>query len=232
MPIRLISYNIHSGIGTDRRKDYARINEFLQQMEADIVLLQEMNAGFHDSEVEDVRTICGGRFKHFLAGKTIQRSTGWYGNAILSRFPIADHNIVDISLPDRQPRNIMEVFFETPEGRLHVLNTHKGLRSSERKSQLKRLHELLVKQSNVPMVVAGDINEWHTSSRALQDLNATLSAIHVGATFPTRFPVLHLDRVWCRPKDLVIEARAIKTPSTKIMSDHYPVLITIDLVKA
>lgn len=231
MSLKLVTYNIHSGIGTDKRKDYRRINNFLENIEADIVLLQEVRID-NTGGFEDVKQICGTRFKHFLPGKTIEKSSGWYGNAILSRFPITNHKIVDISQPGRQPRCIIEAFIDTPDGRLHVLNTHKGLRSSERKSQLKRLHSLLVKCRGIPMVVGGDINEWHTSSKALKDLNSTLTPIPVGATFPTRFPIFPLDRIWCRPEHVVKEAQVIKTKETKIMSDHFPVSVTIDLLKA
>ena len=40
---RIITYNIHSGVGRDKKHDYKRIGQFLANSGADVVLLQEMD---------------------------------------------------------------------------------------------------------------------------------------------------------------------------------------------
>src|SRR5690606_1702237 len=122
---------------------------------------------------------------HFVdsaTAPTIMQGALWYGNAILSRYPITEKVITDVSHVGREPRNILEAFLSTPGGDLHVVTTHKGLRSVERRGQIKRLHDLLVRDRQVPLVVGGDINEWHSSPRALRELNRTLHPCPVGAT--------------------------------------------------
>ena len=42
MELTLVSYNIHSGIGTDGRFDHARVGEVLQEVYPDIIALQEV----------------------------------------------------------------------------------------------------------------------------------------------------------------------------------------------
>ena len=42
MELTLVSYNIHSGIGTDGRFDLHRVGEVLREIDADIIALQEV----------------------------------------------------------------------------------------------------------------------------------------------------------------------------------------------
>jgi endonuclease/exonuclease/phosphatase family metal-dependent hydrolase len=41
---KVASYNIHKGVGTDRKRDPARILRVLQEVDADIVCLQEVRS--------------------------------------------------------------------------------------------------------------------------------------------------------------------------------------------
>lgn len=231
MSIRILSYNIHGGTGIDRIHDYVRINQFFEKQDIDIALLQEVNTRPAERSTEqDIANLCGDRFKTFIPGISVQSDDGWYGNAILSRFPCRTHEIIDISYPGREPRNIMEAVLETDQGPLRVLNTHKGLKHRERISQLKMLHKMLDRYPDLPLFLGGDLNIWHTSVRSLQDINETLYSVKTGGTFPTWFfwPILQLDRVWCRPDHLIKHAETLHTPETKIYSDHYPILIELD----
>ena len=40
--LKLVSYNIHSGIGTDGRFDLHRVEEVLREVDADLIALQEV----------------------------------------------------------------------------------------------------------------------------------------------------------------------------------------------
>lgn len=228
--MRILTYNIHGAIGTDGRRDYARISRLLSEHEVDIALIQEMDtrpkrkfAGV------DISVLAGERFPFIAEGPTISTSLGWYGNAILSRYPLKNTTIIDVSHAGREPRNILETFAHTPEGVLHILNTHKGLKSVERGFQLRKLGELLARKSDVPLIVGGDLNEWHSASVALRKLEEYLSPLKCGATFPTRFPIFSLDRMWCRPQGLLKSASVLKTKETRIFSDHYPLIAELDL---
>ncbi|HSF13170.1 MAG TPA: endonuclease/exonuclease/phosphatase family protein, partial [Erythrobacter sp.] len=44
--IKVASYNIHKGIGTDRQRDPARILKVLAEVDADVVCLQEADLRF------------------------------------------------------------------------------------------------------------------------------------------------------------------------------------------
>ncbi len=110
-----------------------------------------------------------------------------------------------------------------------MLNTHKGLKRIERREQIRKLGLHLQQASAIPIVVGGDFNEWQLFSPHLRKLNEVLTPHPVGATFPTGWPLLRLDRFWSRPGDLVQSARVLKTPETRVYSDHYPIEMNISL---
>lgn len=227
--MRILTYNIHGALGTDRVRDYARIGAFLKKQDVDIILIQELDTRSRQEPTGiEISLLMNDHFKHFVCAPTLTGTNGWYGNALLSKYPIVRPCIIDITAHGREPRNILEAFVETPAGLLHVINTHKGLRASERGYQIKKLNELLARKSEVPLIVGGDINEWHTASGALKALNEALHPIPAGPTFPTRFPVFHLDRLWCRPMNLLRDSKVLKTFETRHFSDHFPLMAEID----
>ncbi|QPG06121.1 endonuclease/exonuclease/phosphatase family protein [Salinimonas marina] len=232
---RIISYNIHSGVGLDKKHDYRRIGNYLAERDADIVLLQEMDTRPADREViKDIRDICAGSVYHLVASPALSEDAGWYGNALLSRFPVTESQTLDVSEDGFQPRNIQIVTVETPDGPLTVINTHKGLQKHERRSQFAQLHEYIaakLEKQPTPLILAGDFNEWQFFTSAFKGLDETLTQHKVGATFPSRFPLFSLDRVWTSSDIRVRRVKRLKNDRTRIMSDHLPVQIDIVLPK-
>lgn len=242
MTLKLVSYNLHSGVGVDGIQDYRRIGKFLQQHNVDIALLQEMDTrpDVRDTD-QDIADLCGDHFESLIPSPALETAHGWYGNAILSRFPALYNHTLDVSQEGFQPRNVQEAILHTHQGSLHVVNTHKGLNRLERRKQIALLDQHLRSghlqsdsaltniSGELPLLVAGDFNEWQLFSRAFQHLNEVLVAHPVGPTFPTRWPLLRLDRVWSRPGTLVRNARVLKTPETRVFSDHYPIVVELAL---
>jgi endonuclease/exonuclease/phosphatase family metal-dependent hydrolase len=230
---RVISYNIHSGVGRDKKQDYKRIGEFLAEQRADIVLLQEMDTRpAHRSVDEDIQDICANNAYQLIASPALFEESGWYGNAVLSRFDVISHNTFKIGEPNRQPRNIQMVELLTDQGPLTVVNTHFGLKRWERRKQLSTLVSHVERQlhaNQIPLLLAGDFNEWQLGSGLFKPLNKLLNQQSFGATFPSTFPLFALDRAWLTSELTVLQARKINNQHTKNLSDHLPVLIDIEL---
>lgn len=230
---RIVTFNIHSGIGRDKKHDYKRIGQFLATSGADVVLLQEMDTRPSErSTAQDVKDICAENTFKLIPSPAIRESDGWYGNAILTRFDVLAHDTLDVSQNGRQPRNVQIVELKTEKTPLTVVNTHKGLKKLERRSQFSLLHEHLssrMKEKQIPLVLAGDFNEWQFFSKAFKALNELLLQQKVGATFPSHFPVFALDRVWVSDDIKVKACRKLKNAKTRILSDHLPVLVDIEL---
>ncbi|MFP2926146.1 endonuclease/exonuclease/phosphatase family protein [Pyxidicoccus sp. 3LG] len=163
MELTLVSYNIHSGIGTDGRFDLSRVGEVLREVGADIVALQEVGdfraKTPREDQPEHLADMLG---LHMAFGPNVVRNGRRYGNAILSRLPIVKSKNYDLSVGRREPRGALRCDLDLGGGsQLHVFSLHLGLRMGERRRQ-----EALLLSADIlreaarkdPLVVCGDFN--------------------------------------------------------------------------
>lgn len=230
---RIITYNIHSGVGTDKKHDYQRIGRFLASSGADIVLLQEMDTRSPLRSVQqDISDISHHGEFTLVPSPTIITDQGWYGNAVLTKLNVCSFETIDISQKRREPRNAQMVTLGHNEQRITVINAHLGLKKWERQAQLSHLQTHLADKVNRlsnPMILAGDFNEWQFFSRAFKGINALLTKVAIGRTFPSAFPLFSLDKIWVS-KDLQI-AQIVKHKNKPISSksDHLAVQIDVEI---
>jgi endonuclease/exonuclease/phosphatase family metal-dependent hydrolase len=233
---RIVSYNIHSGIGRDKVQDYRRIGQFLTETGADIVLLQEMDTRPSERAIErDIEDICAGNAFSLVASPALEEESGWYGNAILTRFKLLHHETLDVSQQGRQPRNAQLAVLQTEKGPLTVVNTHKGLKTGERRNQFALLHDFLadrLRERPSPLVLAGDFNEWQFFTRAFNALNSLLNQQRIGPTFPSQFPLFSLDRVWTSEGIKTVACKKLTNAKARVFSDHLPIQLDIRLPEA
>src|SRR4051812_11157224 len=116
--MRLVSWNIHGGLGNDGRRDLDRIAALLKDMRCDVAALQEVGEPHRtalDGEVADHSSWLARRLGWFVAyGPNLILQGRPYGNAILSRFPIARAHNYDLSVPGREPRGCLRADLELP----------------------------------------------------------------------------------------------------------------------
>src|SRR6185503_13669853 len=94
--LRVASYNIHECVGSDGRRDPGRIAAVLREIDADIIGLQEVYARpGATSESMQMQFLASTLGHHAVAGTTLLRAGGEYGNAILTRRPVLDVRRVD-----------------------------------------------------------------------------------------------------------------------------------------
>ena len=97
---------------------------------------------------------------HAVAGTTLLRKGGEYGNAILTRRPVLDVRRIDLTVYRREPRGAIDVDLDVDGRTVRVLVTHLGLLPGERRKQVRRLLDLLGDHRSDVVVLCGDINEW------------------------------------------------------------------------
>ena len=163
--MRLLSYNIHKGIGgRDRRYRLERIKQAIERENPDVICLQEVDRNVRRSRSDNQPLLLGKYFR--AAGRCFQLNhrlkTGGYGNLVLSRWPVLTRHNISLRQAKRKERGALLVVIDTPEGPLHVANCHLGLAEQERKWQVDRLldHRLFAESAHLPTVVAGDMNDW------------------------------------------------------------------------
>ncbi|MCF1432417.1 EEP domain-containing protein [Agrobacterium vitis] len=240
---RLLTYNIHSCIGTDRRLDPARIAEVVAATEADIVCLQEVDVGRNRTSGIDQADVIAGYLtmqSHFHSALNVAEER--YGDALLTRFPT--RIVQQGMLPSRgEQRGALLVEVSIGKISVNVCVTHFGLRAGERAEQARALLgvEWLgpLLEADAPIVVAADLNAV-PNSKAFKLLTARLadatkanlksdSLSRSKPTFPSRFPFLRLDHVLISGGLNILEARVIDTPLARRASDHLPLLVTMQI---
>jgi endonuclease/exonuclease/phosphatase family metal-dependent hydrolase len=215
-------------VGLDGRCDPERIARVLRELDADIVGLQEVDAGFESGSISDqMQYLATATQSMALAGPTIQRARGPYGNVLLSRRPILKSRLFDLSVTGPEPRGAIDADADIDGEAVRVIVTHLGLKADERRYQVGRLLEILSEERTDVVVVLGDINEWLLGSRPLRWLQAHFGRLPAPPTFPARFPLLALDRIWVRPRNALIALHVHKTALTRMASDHLPLQANI-----
>lgn len=231
MQLRVASYNIHGGVGRDRQRDYQRIGRHLASMRVDIALLQEVDARHLNHSLEsNPASLIQRPNQQLVPAPAVTRDAGWYGNALLSCYPVIESYSIDVSQQGLEPRNIQIAKVDVAGKHLRVINTHKGLKTGERRTQFARLHEQLsaLREAPEPIVLGGDFNEWQFFSRVFKAINEVLTPVRTGATFPASWPLFRLDRLWISPGNRLLHCQVVRNAATRLHSDHCPIVVDLE----
>jgi endonuclease/exonuclease/phosphatase family metal-dependent hydrolase len=229
-PLRAATYNIHSSVGTDGRRDPGRIARVIRSIDPDLIGLQEVDSGYWNRQGEEtVGLLERETGLNAVTGPTLRRRDSHYGNALLTRLPVTAIRRFDLSVPGYEPRGAIDVSLEFSGLRLRAMVTHFGLKKAERARQIRGLLRLLEDDSADLTLLFGDFNEWSVFGPACRRLNRALGRAVSRATFPSRFPLFRLDRIWCRPASALGKIWAEKTALSRKASDHLPLVAEISL---
>jgi endonuclease/exonuclease/phosphatase family metal-dependent hydrolase len=222
--IRLATWNIHAGRGLDGTYDLDRTIAVLERHDPDIVALQELDSrGREAAPLARLTAALGG---HAAEARTITAPDGHYGHAVISRWPFTRTRLHDLSESRREPRAAIETWIETPYGAIHLTAVHLGLRFGERRRQAAKLAQI-AEPGAAATIMLGDFNEWGWRGPVRRTLAAVMQGRTQHRTFPARWPLLVLDRIYCRPAEALI--RSWTDPAARKASDHLPVIADIRL---
>jgi len=221
--LTLASYNIHRGYGRDGRFVPGRIADVLREVRADVVALQEVETQA-EGGLEILADLARETASTMIPGPTMFRAGAHYGNALLTRLPVRSVTQIDLSVPGREPRGAIDARLDAGGSILRVCAAHLGLRPYERRTQVKQLLMRLADEPGDADVLIGDINEWFLWGRPLRWLHRFFIRPPAPATFPSRWPVLALDRVWVRPRRSLERVFVHRTEASREASDHLPLV--------
>ena len=225
--VRVATYNLHSGIGVDRRFKPQRIIDVIGELDADVVALQELLSPVRGFDVhEHLRAQTG---LHLVAMTTMQLAGGTFGNAVLSRWPIIDVVEHGLTVGTREPRGALDVTIGRDLRELRVIATHLGLRTAERHEQLARLLAIARDGNELPTVLAGDFNVTRARARELRACAEHFGKVDALATFPSIAPVLPLDRILVAGGAKLTGIAVHRSRRARMASDHLPLVATIEI---
>ncbi len=232
MGYRIATYNIHRCVGRDGVENIERIAAVLREMNADIVALQEVTS-HHEIANDMLGYLASAVGMEAIEGFTLSAAGAHYGNALLSKLPVSTVNRINIGVTAREPRGVIEAVFGLPHQTMIMWATHLGLGIRERHQQVRELLKIMHATDADIGILLGDFNEWLTWSRPLRALHRWFTTPHstpqVPATFPSRRPLLRLDRIWIRPSDRLVTLKAHSTDLSRIASDHLPLVAEVIL---
>jgi endonuclease/exonuclease/phosphatase family metal-dependent hydrolase len=233
MHFRLITYNIHKGIGgLDRRYNLDRIVDVLGHYRPDIVFLQEVDENVSRSKFDRQVGQLADRlaFPHSRNQATFSVQQGHYGNAILSRFPLGNSIDLDLRVSIKKPRRALITQASIPiDGETQSVQlccTHLGLSGFERSVQIRRIvqHKTL-QQFAVPCIIGGDFNDvWSEHGRKHLEPVGFQRAGKSIKTFPAAWPFLSLDGIYYRGHLRLVDSLAGRAEPSRTASDHLPLI--------
>ncbi len=222
--LRCATYNVQGRLWAGPARRTRAVEEVLDELDADVLVLQEVHP---PARAASTWTSPAGAVYRVVYGPTLSKGTADYGNAVLSRHPLVAVRRVDLSVAGREPRGALEVQVDAGGTPLWIVGTHLGLRARERVAQVARLLEACGKARSGPWALLGDLNEWRPRGGALRALEDRLGRAPRVPSFPSRCPLLALDRVWVRPAGALVGLAAHRTPRSARASDHLPVVATV-----
>ena len=205
---RILTYNVHRCVGTDRRLDVARVADVIAALEPDIVALQELDVGRMRTNGVDQAHEIARRLEmafHFHPAMKVEEEL--YGDAILTRHP--ERKIRSAALPGHDRVSQLE-----PRGALWVSVELDG---------------------RGPTILLGDFNVtsasqvYRTLSDQLRPARRHTAKKSPSATFPSVFPVLRIDHVFVSEEVRVLDVFAPYDPMTRVASDHLPLVMDFEL---
>jgi endonuclease/exonuclease/phosphatase family metal-dependent hydrolase len=249
IPVRLVTFNIHHGVGDDGRHDLPRLAQVLAAADADVICLQEVDRHFGDrSENVDQGLLLARALDMQLAWgpafdepRPAGRPRGEYGNAVLSRLPIL---ISDVHrLPGRgEPRCALRTMIELDGGALWVTVTHLSRSGGDRAAQLAAVADLHTGPMETGIVV-GDFNTapdapelaalrerfadaWELAGERDDRSGWRFWQHENGNTHPARSPQRRIDQAWVTAGVAVSSAQVLDGAGA---SDHLPLLVELEV---
>lgn len=236
---RIVTYNVHRCVGTDRRLDVSRVADVLAACRPDIVALQELDVGRRRTngvdQAHEIARHLGMAF-HFNAAMRVEEEQ--YGDAILTLLP--ERLIKAAPLPGLNPRIPLEprgalwVAIEVGGVEVQVINTHLGLAPREQRIQAAALAGdgwIGAALAHGPTILLGDFNAGpttrilHSLTRRLRDARDLTPHKRATPTFPSRWPMLRIDHMLVSPGFRVLDMDAPREPATRLASDHLPLVM-------
>jgi endonuclease/exonuclease/phosphatase family metal-dependent hydrolase len=234
-PMTVMTYNIHHAEGTDGVLDLERIARIIREQKPDLVALQEVD----DSAARSGRVAQSaelGRLTGMYAvfGKAMDFQGGAYGQAILSRWKIKDHQVHQLpQRVGREPRILLVTAIEAPMGVITFASVHLDHEIEEIRLQQAAAvnHRFAAGDTPSLKILAGDFNAGPDSGTMKAFAGDWLdSAENAGFTIPAGNPRRRIDYILATPKSAwrAVRSEVLNEP---VASDHRPVVAQIEWMK-
>ena len=221
--LSVATWNIHKGVGRDRKRDLNRTAAVIGEIAPDIMALQEADTRFGGRK--GLLNLAALARDHELVAVAVPgggAAHGWHGNVLLLREAEVEA-VHRIDLPGLEPRGALIADLRHQGHAMRVIGTHLCLLPFSRTAQTRHLVSLLTGLDSRPTLLMGDLNQWRAGeSVALRHLAPHFQNQVALPSFPSRYPLAPLDRIMIHGPARLNEGRVHDTPLARRASDHLP----------
>ena len=233
--IRVMTYNIHVGIGMDKKLDLRRIADVINKEKPDLVGLQEVDRGVQRTQrIDEIVELSKLTRMDYAFAFNLPYQGGQYGVAILSRFPIraTEHRLYK-NLREAERRGFIRAEVKIDGRVVHFVTTHLDYQHDD--GRLFEAQQMLAFLGDVkgPLIVIGDFNDLPTGQTSQLMRNAFDDAwidgrgTGEGFSYPADKPTKRIDYIFTRRSDGIKTKRAWVVNT--LASDHVPVVADLEL---
>lgn len=227
--MRLASYNIRKAVGLDWRRRPERILAVLDEVAADVAVLQEADKRLGPRPAALPHAVVEAHgWTPIDPGPG--PSLGWHGNAVLLRPGFTGEVVERLTLPGVEPRGALVVRITSGGTSLTLVATHLGLSPGARHRQVTAILTA-VKDIAGPLVIAGDLNE-RAPARLLPAHGHRLTVVTPGLSFHAAKPFVALDHLIVAGGVAVKETGVHISPLSRTASDHLPIWADLGFAQA
>ena len=233
--LRVMTYNIHVGIGMDKKLDLQRIADVINQQHPDLVGLQEVDRGVkRTQQIDEIAELSKLTRMDYAFAFNLAYQGGQYGVAILSRLPIrATEHWHFKNLREAERRGFIRAEVTFHGRKLNFVTTHLDYQFDD--GRLFEAQQLLNALNDVkgPLIIVGDFNDipsgraYRLMQESFDDAWFRNRNADAGFSFPADKPVKRIDYVFSRRSDAV-QAKRVWTVNT-LASDHIPVVADLEV---
>ncbi|MEP3636496.1 MAG: endonuclease/exonuclease/phosphatase family protein [Paracoccaceae bacterium] len=229
------SWNIHRAKGADDQVAPSRVVDAIESgitpHRPDVLALQEADGDCPPHarivDVEKIAQITGLDYIHTTADLRWGPDSDGFLGTILFLHPRLKRMHADvIDLPGHCHRGAVAVEIEMDGRMFRIMSAHLSLSQPLRIVQMRIVGQYLFRRPKMQTIFIGDFNEWRPWGGMMftKRIVGTSFRGPAKATFPTRFPLLPLDRVLTDGDGRIESMSVLNLPETNLASDHRPIL--------
>jgi endonuclease/exonuclease/phosphatase family metal-dependent hydrolase len=221
---KVATYNIRKAVGLDQKRDPARILSVLNEIDADIITLQEVDRRFGARVSALPLPLIEAQTPWVPVPLNFRpQAIGWHGNAIFVREGIVVHQAEPIDMPTLEPRGAVMAELSVQGHPLRVIGVHLDLSGLWRRRQIKALLAYIdACPRHMPTVMMGDFNQWSDRGALSELAFHHHRLVQTPKSFHTSRPVARLDRIIVSHDIGVDAADCHISVLSKQASDHLP----------
>jgi len=230
-----MTYNIHVGIGMDKKLDLPRIAGVIKHEHPDLVGLQEVDRGVERTQrIDEIAELAKLTNMDYAFAFNLKYQGGQYGVAILSRYPIraTEHRLYQ-NTREAERRGFIRAEVKIDGRVVNFVTTHLDYQYED--GRVFEAEQLLATLKDVkgPLILVGDFNDVPTGaayklvSGQFADAFTESAVSDHGFSYPADKPAKRIDYIWFRKAES-IHTKRLWIVST-LASDHVPVIADLEI---